>query len=68
MAAADASLIAAGLRDRAADPTASAPDTAPPIAPDAARIAADKVAFGAAKTPTDHAAEMATALINRVRP
>ena len=31
-------------------------------------LAADKVEFGAAKTPTDHAAEMATALINRAKP
>jgi len=30
--------------------------------------AADKVEFGAAQTPTDHAAEMATALINRAKP
>ena len=36
---------------------------------EAARIdTADKVEFGAAKTAVDHAAEMATALINRTKP
>lgn len=35
------------------------------LAPVADALAADKVEFGAVKTPTDHAAEMATALINR---
>jgi photosystem II stability/assembly factor-like uncharacterized protein len=31
-------------------------------------LAADKVEFGSAKTPADHAAEMATALLNRAKP
>ena len=31
-------------------------------------LAADNVKIGAAKTPTDHAAEMATALMNRAKP
>lgn len=38
------------------------------LTPVADALAADKVEFGAAKTPTDHAAEMATALINRTKP
>mgnify|MGYP000856806137 CR=1 FL=1 len=38
------------------------------LTPVADALAADKVEFGAAKTPTDHAAEMATALINRAKP
>jgi len=38
------------------------------LTPVADAMAADKVEFGAAKTPTDHAAEMATALISRAKP